>query len=341
MGPHTCAGAVHVHTAERSDDARVPFEEILRQATALGLAFLVVADHDAPAMPPVPFAAWHGSILVVRAVEWSSADGHLMDLSAVPGKGPFPWSADAVADCRQRGGPCVVTHPTSWRRQWLSPVLGLDGMEIHSAMTATGDLLRPPFGALAWLAWRAVVHPGLALADAGASQDTARDLFEAYAQAGLPFAATCGADVHGHLPVRENLLAFLTLAGLRQPLDRNPQAAAVQLTDALMNQAACVNATTAWVDGLALTESGGVVSSRACVRGAHGSTQLVLHRNGAVVAQADLTQAPGSGCARVRAPAEADGTWRAAVQVKVDLPWGPRVYEAATRYLRVEDTSNR
>src|SRR6185503_8485466 len=134
QGEVTLAGAVHVHT-ERSHDSALQVPDIVAAARTWGLAFVVITDHDGPPAPGEE-ARYDGPTLVIRAAEWSTDDGHLVDLAQGAGKGPFFKLKEAVASCRSRGGPCIAAHPSSWRRQYLGSFLGVDGLEVHSAMAA-------------------------------------------------------------------------------------------------------------------------------------------------------------------------------------------------------------
>ncbi len=336
MGPFTTVGAVHVHTSDHSGDAHASLQRVLEAAVEAQLGFLVVTDHDHPADADAgePQAMWHHGMLVLRGVEWSLDDGHLLDLAPGRGRGPFARSVDAVADCRARGGPCVAAHPHAWRRQWLGSHLGLDGMEVHSAMAALGDRVEPPFVSVGWLAFQLLVAPGLPMLDVGARQERAAQMFLANAQAVPGYAAFCGSDVHGNVPLVPNLRAFATLVALQHPWSANADEAAAQLRSALTRSSACVNQTAGNVEGMALQSVGPTVRAAVDVgTDVLGTWEAVLRRDGVEVARAKVV--PGK-TARLEVPA-ARGTLELQVVATVALPWGPLTRVMGVRFLRVED----
>ncbi|MEW5850724.1 MAG: hypothetical protein AB2A00_18195 [Myxococcota bacterium] len=333
QGPFTYAGAVHVHT-EVSADARVPLSDVVAAAREAGLSFVVLTEHDV-VHPLGARARVQDGVLLVAAVEWSASDGHLLDFSPTPSRGPYRTGVEAVAACRASGGPCVVAHPTSWRRQWLSTWQGVDGMEIHSGMAAVGDQLKPPFLQLGWTAWQTLLNPGMGLWPSGAAQERALWMHEAYAQV-QPMSAWCSPDLHGHLPLRENLAGFLTLVGLPQPLDGDALVAAQQLVDALP-RGVCVNALAGWVDGLRLEADGSRVRARGQLAHAAGPARLVLLKDSVQISEVSIS-------ARVPAEVEAprtDGTWRAEIRVSAPGFIFPREHSAAVSVLRVDASEGR
>ena len=329
QGAATYAGAVHVHT-RASDDAHAALPDTLAAARAAGLSFIVVADHKgADALGGVRALVVDG-VLVVAAAEWSTEAGHLLDLSFLAADRTLSVAKEAVADCRVRGGPCVAAHPTSARRPWVAPLGDLDGLEVHSAMTSLGDRGRPPFlGLLAGLGMLVAWREGV-LWDVGAYDASALSTLEKGPLAqGL--SAFCSPDLHGWVPLRENLLGYLTLVGLPEELPRDPVLASEGLRSALRGST-CVNALAGWVDGLSLVSQDGVVTARGQVRRSAGPAAVVLRRDGVEVGRAALE--PGL-AGQVQAPA-AGGAWRAEVEVDAPGITGPMRRSAAVRTLWVD-----
>lgn len=324
MGSNTAAGVVHVHTAEFSSDARVPLEGLVATAKAAGVSFLVLADHETPDPLGGTHARYVNGVLLVAGSEWSADDAHVFDVSNKPGRPGYPLVKDALPDCLARGGPCVAAHPTAWRRPWRPALTGVHGVEIHSAMTGLGDRVVPPFVDLLGTAWNILLNPGYGLWLEGAYDPAAVTLWEAYAPL-QPLSAWCGSDVHGLLPVRENMLAYLTLVPLEGPLSRNPRQAGTQVRNALSN-AVCTNMLAGLVEGLTLEVQGDQVVSRTSVKDALGPASLVLWHNGAVVHTVPLVD----GAAQASVPSR-PGPWRAVVEIETPGVWGRVKKSAAIR----------
>ena len=89
--------------------------------------------------------------------------------------------------------------------------------------------------------------------------------WEAYAQQ-QPMTVWCGADLHGLLPLRENMLGYMTLVSTEKELSQNPVEAADQMRHALMH-GVCVNQLAGFVDGLSLTDTDGNITARAQMHG--------------------------------------------------------------------------
>ena len=325
MGPFTAAGVVHVHTAEHSQDARAPRAALVAAARDNHLAFLVLADHEAPQpLGPGVRARFEDGVLLVAGSEWSADDAHVFDLSPTPGRAGYAAVKDALPDCLARGGPCVAAHPTAWRRPWRPALTGVHGVEIHSSMTGLGDRVRPPFVSLVATAWTVLLNPGYGLWLEGAFDPAAVTLWEAYAPL-QPLAAYCGADVHGLLPIRENMLAYTTLLALDAPLSSDAAVAHHQVLRALGN-AVCTNMLAGRVDGLTVSHAASTVDAYARLTGALGPASLVLFHHGEERARVLFVD----GEARATAPRVA-GPWRAVVEVETPGAWGRVNNSAAIR----------
>ncbi len=106
---------LHVHSIH-SPDGLVRPREILKEAVARGLGGIAVVDHNSPlggirtAKRAAEDRKRYGRFIVVKGVEVSTADGHLigMGLTEAPPKGKgLEESAEAIRDL---GGIAVVPH---------------------------------------------------------------------------------------------------------------------------------------------------------------------------------------------------------------------------------------
>jgi hypothetical protein len=323
------AGAVHVHT-RASDDAWGDLSDTLRVAREEGLSFLVLGDHNGADALGGARAVVVDRVLVVNGTEWSTDQGHLLDLSFLPAAQRLRDAREAVADCRARGGPCVAGHPVSQRTPWVGALHDLDGMEVHSLMHALGDRTKSPVTGLLPALPLLLAWPQGLVWDVGAGDAAALAALEK-GPLSQGVAAFCGSDLHGHIPLRENLLGFLTLVGLPEKPPDDPVAAGHAVRRALAGSP-CVNALAGWVDGLALVVEGDSVVVRAQVQGTAGPAEVVLRRGGQEVGRAGLV--PGQS-GEVRAPREG-GAWRAEVEVDAPGLVGRMRRTAAVRLLWVD-----
>jgi hypothetical protein len=133
--PHVARGAVHVHTT-RSDGAGTP-EDVARAASRAGLEFVILTDHgDGLRLPDPP--RYVDGVLVIDAVEISTADGHYVALGL--GQAPYRLAGDArdvIEDVHRLGGFGFAAHPDSpkpelrWR-EWTVPLDGLEWLNADS-----------------------------------------------------------------------------------------------------------------------------------------------------------------------------------------------------------------
>ena len=128
-GERSIRGVMHVHT--RRSDGTGTIEQVADAAARAGLAFVVVTDHgDASRPPDAP--AYHRGVLMIDAVEVSTAGGHVVALGL--DGAPYPLGgapADVVEDIHRLGGIAIAAHPGSPRAElawqdWVAPVDGLE-----------------------------------------------------------------------------------------------------------------------------------------------------------------------------------------------------------------------
>jgi hypothetical protein len=105
-------GAYHIHTT--LSDGRATPDEVAAAAARAGLAFVILTDHgDATRAPAAP--AYRHGVLVIDAVEISTASGHLVALG-LGSAAPYPLGGDprdVVDDVHRLGGWIVLAHPDS------------------------------------------------------------------------------------------------------------------------------------------------------------------------------------------------------------------------------------
>jgi len=130
LPPHVLAGGYHVHS-NRSDGTGT-IEEIARAAARAGLQFVILTDHGDGTRPPLA-PAWIDGVLVVDAVELSTAAGHLVALG-LSAPAPYPLageSRDVIEDVHRLGGLAVIAHPDSSAPglRWRGNNAPVDGFE--------------------------------------------------------------------------------------------------------------------------------------------------------------------------------------------------------------------
>ncbi len=116
QGPAWFAGDLHVHSRE-SGDARPPIDEVAAFATARGLDFVVLSDHNTVSQDDfLVDAQARTGVLLVPGIEFTTYDGHAGAFGATrwvdhrigqPGA-TIEAAADAIAE---QGAVLVVNHP--------------------------------------------------------------------------------------------------------------------------------------------------------------------------------------------------------------------------------------
>lgn len=180
-GPRFFQGDLHVHSLE-SGDARPSLGEVARFATARGLDFVAISDHntlshldffnDAQAAAP--------TLLLVPSVEFTTYAGHL-NAFGVRRLPPFWLGLDgarldaAIADLADQGAVPTINHPTldlgtfCIGCAWAQPITaGLRAVEVGvGGWDETGSL----FDESALLFWETLADRGVHLTAVGGSDD--------------------------------------------------------------------------------------------------------------------------------------------------------------------------
>ncbi|MPZ16337.1 MAG: hypothetical protein GEV06_00265 [Luteitalea sp.] len=133
--PATVAGAYHIHTTRSDGSGSV--NEVAAAAASAGLQFVVLTDHGDATRGPDPPRYSHG-VLVLDAVEISTAHGHYVALDLPAAPYPLAGEARDVAEDVQRlGGFGVAAHPDSRKANlawtdWSVPIDGLEWLNADS-----------------------------------------------------------------------------------------------------------------------------------------------------------------------------------------------------------------
>jgi hypothetical protein len=133
--PVTVAGAYHIHTTRSDGSGSV--DEVAAAAASAGLQFVVLTDHGNATRMPDPPSYSHG-VLVLDAVEISTADGHYVALDLPASPYPLAGEArDVAEDVRRLGGFGVAAHPDSRKADlawtdWSVPIDGLEWLNVDS-----------------------------------------------------------------------------------------------------------------------------------------------------------------------------------------------------------------
>jgi hypothetical protein len=133
--PRLVRGAIHIHTT-RSDGAGTP-DDVARAARRAGLDFVILTDHGDALRAPDPPRYVEG-VLVIDAVEISTADGHYIALGI--GQAPYRLAGDArdvIDDVHRLGGFGFAAHPESRKpdlrwREWDVPLDGIEWLNADS-----------------------------------------------------------------------------------------------------------------------------------------------------------------------------------------------------------------
>jgi len=145
------AGAVHVHS-NHSDGAGT-VEEIAQAASAAGLDFVLVTDHNAMTAQQLGEDRWYGGgkVLILVGTEFGTDIGYLLVFDAPDDFAPFHGSAEEgmnkIADC---GGYGFAARPDEEMRLWdrmlqgasereESMPLALGSLDAHAVMKVAGQ----------------------------------------------------------------------------------------------------------------------------------------------------------------------------------------------------------
>lgn len=208
-------GAYHVHTT-RSDGSGTP-SDVAAAAAQAGRDFVILTDHGDGTRDPLP-PAYMSGVLVIDAVEVSTADGHYVALD-MP-QAPYPLAGEArdvAEDVARLGGVGILAHPDSARPAlaWHDARTRGDGLEILNADSAWRD--ESPTGLARGLLsypWR----PASVLATTLSYPSSLLAVLDAPdAIAEVPRLALAGVDAHarvGWSPGDEPMTSTRTLARL-------------------------------------------------------------------------------------------------------------------------------
>lgn len=127
--PRVVRGAIHIHTT-RSDGAGTP-DDVAHAAHRAGLDFVILTDHGDGLRAPDP-PRYVDGVLVIDAVEISTADGHYVALGL--GQAPYRLAGDArdvIEDVHRLGGFGFASHPDSPKPdlRWRDWDVTLDAIE--------------------------------------------------------------------------------------------------------------------------------------------------------------------------------------------------------------------
>jgi hypothetical protein len=140
-------GVAHIHTTFSDGGGSVP--EVIAEARAAGLAFIVITDHNN--LDAKGFEGYHDGVLVLVGCEVSTNVGHIVGYRIPDPAFRFSGEGDeALYDIRDLGGFSVAAHPQSPRSEidftgWDLP--GPWGMELINGdsqwrQAGWGQLLR-------------------------------------------------------------------------------------------------------------------------------------------------------------------------------------------------------
>jgi hypothetical protein len=122
-------GVYHIHTTF-SDGSR-PLDEVAAAASALGLDFIILADHGSPNRASLASQGRRGDLLVLAGSELSVSRGHLVALDFRPPDGTFSQNAEEAArEVASAGGFTVIAHPYSKTKWSWGEYAGYAGIEV-------------------------------------------------------------------------------------------------------------------------------------------------------------------------------------------------------------------
>ena len=112
---------LHIHTTFSGDSTVAP-EEAIERALALGLDGIAFTEHNSfAASDPVERLKekYGGRILILRGVEYSSSDGHILlfgiDERVVSALGRYAPASEVIRAAREANGAAIAAHPF---REW-------------------------------------------------------------------------------------------------------------------------------------------------------------------------------------------------------------------------------
>ncbi|MFQ5743695.1 MAG: PHP domain-containing protein, partial [Acidobacteriota bacterium] len=122
-------GAIHVHS--RLSDGAGSIDSIVQAASAAGVDFLILTDHNPLGAAARAGGGWRSGVFVIVGEEISTSEGHLLALQVPAHRFGFgPSARDALADIEELGGWALVAHPSHPQEPWRGGWAGLQGLEV-------------------------------------------------------------------------------------------------------------------------------------------------------------------------------------------------------------------
>jgi hypothetical protein len=232
-------GAYHVHTTR--SDGHGTVEQVAAAATAAGLQFVVLTDHNDFAQHEPVFM--HG-VLMLSAVEISTATGHLVAFGMQAPLDGARARQEGVRAVEDSGGVSVLAHPVQQKNPWRDPEAAREasGFELYSADTFFREAVRSPFSRLLPALGAYLGNPLHGVMVLVTPQPESTDWLLQLTR-DRPRLALCSVDAHGwprYEDVFRSLSMYLPPAALPEPLSADPRTAQVQVFRALSSgQAFC------------------------------------------------------------------------------------------------------
>jgi hypothetical protein len=139
-------GAYHVHTVD--SDGRGTVDDVVREAGATGLRWVVITEHNRIVDAAPRYA---GGVLLVKGVEVSTAWGHAVALGVPRALTRDERRSDTSLDLiHSMNGSIVASHPVGPRRPFTRlDTPQLDGIEVISGDTMWREVVRSPLRLMA------------------------------------------------------------------------------------------------------------------------------------------------------------------------------------------------
>ncbi len=329
-------GAWHVHTTR--SDGRGSLDEVVDEAAAAGLQFVVVTDHNVLAPED---QGWRRGVLVVEGTEASTRLGHLVAVGVPRALTPAEREGDPLAAILALGGRTVLAHPLHPHRPFTGWGKGSwRGMEVVSNDTSWGETV----AGKAWhrVALAAAVLPFdraravLALHDDDVDERRRFDVELRTARRagarGPALALLCSADAHGYPSYRAAFEAFSMHVPVRPTGDAAADGRAV-LAALLDGGASCVFDGVAAASGVRLAVADGGRGLELHLSAPDlGRARFVLVRDGLVAGE--RTPAASAGEAVIPFACEGGGSCPPG-DYRVEATWDGRPW-IFTNAIRIE-----
>jgi hypothetical protein len=226
-------GAFHIHST--LSDGRGTPSEIVHAAKEAGLQFIVMTDHN---LVQLAEPRYEEGVLVISAVEESTAFGHVVALGTERGLVKPGSQRDPVGQIAQIGGYSILAHPVQRRHPWtdLAAARRASGLELYSGDTLFRDALDKPFTLLGPALGAYATNSKHAMMAMLRQKPAATELLLELSM-NSPKVALCAQDAHGRPPYRLQFEAFSThvpaQSVLGQGLPTDPARAAREIIFAM------------------------------------------------------------------------------------------------------------